>query len=45
VNNKRVNSQRLNLPSGRSLNKEEIIDFNTQIKRVKELAATSKKSG
>jgi murein DD-endopeptidase MepM/ murein hydrolase activator NlpD len=45
VNNKRVNSQRLNLPSGRSLNKEEIIDFNTQIKRVKELAATSKRNG
>ena len=44
VNNKRVNSQRLNLPSGRSLNKEEIIDFNTQIKRVKELAATSKRN-
>ena len=45
VNNKRVNSQRLNLPSGRSLNKEEIIDFNNQIKKIKELAATSKKNG
>ena len=45
VNNKRVNSQRLNLPSGRSLNKEEIIDFNNQIKKIKELAATSKRNG
>ena len=45
VNNKRVNSQRLNLPSGRSLSKQEMQDFNNQIKKIKELAATSKRNG
>jgi len=45
VNNKRVNSQRLNLPSGRSLSKQEMQDFNNQIKKIKELATSSKRNG
>jgi murein DD-endopeptidase MepM/ murein hydrolase activator NlpD len=42
VNNKRVNSQRLNLPSGRSLTKKELDDFKKEIKIIDELAKKSK---
>ncbi len=42
VNNKRVNSQRLNLPSGRSLTKKELDDFKKEIKIIDELAKNSK---
>jgi len=42
VNNKRTNSQRLKLPSGKKLSKNEIENFNLEKKRINQLAEISK---
>ena len=42
VNNKRVNSQKLNLPSGKNLNKKNKINFDQEVLRVNKLMLTSK---
>jgi murein DD-endopeptidase MepM/ murein hydrolase activator NlpD len=42
VNNKRINSQRLKLPSGRSLAKNDMINFELEKQRIDELAKISK---
>ena len=42
VNNKRINSQRLKLPSGRSLAKNDMINFELEKKRIDELAKISR---
>ena len=42
VNNKRTNSQRLKLPSGKKLSKNEMENFNLEKKRINQLAEISK---
>tara|TARA_B100001093_G_scaffold452021_1_gene459831 strand:- start:4555 stop:5856 length:1302 start_codon:yes stop_codon:yes gene_type:complete len=42
VNNKRINSQRLKLPSGKKLSKNEMENFNLEKKRIIQLAEISK---
>jgi len=42
VNNKRINSQRLKLPSGRSLTKNDMVNFNLEKQRIDQLAQVSK---
>ena len=42
VNNKRINSQRLKLPSGRSLAKNDMINFELEKQRIDELAKISR---
>lgn len=42
VNNKRINSQRLKLPSGKKLSKNEMGNFNLEKKRIDQLAEISK---
>ena len=42
VNNKRINSQRLKLPSGKKLSKNEMENFNLEKKRISQLAEISK---
>ena len=42
VNNKRVNSQKLNLPSGKNLNKKNKINFDQEVLKVNKLMLTSK---
>ena len=42
VRNKRINSQRLKLPSGRSLSKNEMKNFNIEKERIEQLAKVSK---
>ena len=42
VNNKRTNSQRLKLPSGKKLSKNEIENFNLEKQRINQLAEISK---
>jgi len=42
VNNKKINSQRLKLPSGRSLAKNDMINFELEKQRIDELAKISK---
>jgi len=42
VNNKRINSQRLKLPSGKKLSKNEMKNFNLEKKRIDQLAEISR---
>ena len=42
VNNKRINSQRLKLPSGKKLSKNEMENFNLEKKRIDQLAEISR---
>ena len=42
VNNKRINSQRLKLPSGKKLSKNEMENFNLEKQRIDQLAEISK---
>ena len=42
VNNKRINSQRLKLPSGKKLSKNEMENFNLEKKRINQLAEISR---
>ena len=42
VNNKRINSQRLKLPSGKKLSKNEMGNFNLEKKRIDQLAEISR---
>mgnify|MGYP006073928837 FL=1 len=42
VNNKRINSQRLKLPSGKKLSKNEMENFNLEKQRINQLAEISK---